>query len=151
MTPHIALMNKDNHQSRAKLISSSMFLLQLPYSLVLSQETSITSAKPLLRSPIAHDFSHAAAARADLIYNVSIFYYPLKVLHIETEAFWVAYLSLFFSIVASINASQSLHIPSKLVVACVGVDDGCAVVASCDFGCAFGVCLRVDYPESQHE
>jgi hypothetical protein len=53
----------------------------------------------------------------------------------------IPYLLLFYRIVVPIYASQGLRIPSKLVVACVCVDDSSAIIASCDFGSALWVCL----------
>jgi hypothetical protein len=45
------------------------------------------------------------------------------------------------SIISSINARQGLRVPAKLVVACVGVYDGGAVVGARGFHCAFWVGL----------
>jgi hypothetical protein len=45
------------------------------------------------------------------------------------------------SIIRPVDARQGLRVPPELVVACVGVDDGGAVVGARGFHCAFWVDL----------
>jgi hypothetical protein len=55
----------------------------------------------------------------------------------------ITYFPLFLIVVIPINACQRLCIPSKLVVASIGVDDCRAIVTSCDRESAFGVLLAM--------
>jgi len=51
------------------------------------------------------------------------------------------YLFLLHRVIISIYTRQSLRVPSKFVVACIGVDNGCAIVGSGDLCGAFTICL----------
>jgi hypothetical protein len=93
----------------------------------------LSSTHLLFRRPIAHHFPYASAAFTHL-QNVSVLE---KVPSIKNITYFLS----FDGIIGPVDACQGLSIPSKLIVAGVGVDDGRAVIGSGGFHCAGWVSL----------